>query len=505
MAIYFSMLDLEQDVDYVRVYDGERGTLIAALTGSHLPPPIHSTSGSLYVTMSSDGANTGLGFEASYYTECAAGYHPNTALLTACVACAPGKYAPDPGMAACLDCPRYQYAATSGSTACTDCPAGALSQEVGADAVAKCVCSPGYHQPNGSGTACGACPYGALCAGFGTNASAKAGYCMQTAEAYPPCCQPSLCPGGVDAACPTGDGEWGAGAVGTAGFPECKETRILTMTVVAFISVVVFTVAFGLACHAFGWKRGRRWGAATALKNFAEKLRVTDVLAGPKLGELTSNLVNSTELEVPEMPPRLRSLHGHANPDSGRGTDGGSERASEARFKTGAPQSIMLELDDAFHAESHVVSASRQQQPRVPRVAAPPSHSSYSGYSESEAGTHAPIPTLPKPASVPRLAISAAQAQQPHREHLPSTAGTSVPPTDAVVRAPTPPRATRSGEMRDDADVVHVPLKSPFKYTDSMQASPVGSINPSLCRSNLMGSVDSERSGSSTAGSLGRR
>jgi len=44
------------------------------------------------------------------------------------------------------------------------------------------------------------------------------------------------------------------------------------MTVVAFISVVVFTVAFGLACHAFGWKRGRRWGAATALKNFAEKL-----------------------------------------------------------------------------------------------------------------------------------------------------------------------------------------------------------------------------------------
>jgi hypothetical protein len=61
---YFSRFDVEQDADFVRVYDSatkDNSKLISALSGHSLPRPIKSTSGSLYVEMSSDAANQYVG------------------------------------------------------------------------------------------------------------------------------------------------------------------------------------------------------------------------------------------------------------------------------------------------------------------------------------------------------------------------------------------------------------------------------------------------------------
>ena len=81
VALFFSSFALEQEKDWVRVYDGSAAVEpLYSFTGSDLPSTVLSTAGSLLVTFSSDAVVSGEGFQASYYTLCAAGYVPDTYL-----------------------------------------------------------------------------------------------------------------------------------------------------------------------------------------------------------------------------------------------------------------------------------------------------------------------------------------------------------------------------------------------------------------------------------------
>jgi hypothetical protein len=59
VRLYFSSFGFEQGADFVNVYDGPTTShpLLARLTGSSLPHPVRSTSGSLLVVMQTDASN----------------------------------------------------------------------------------------------------------------------------------------------------------------------------------------------------------------------------------------------------------------------------------------------------------------------------------------------------------------------------------------------------------------------------------------------------------------
>ena len=144
VALFFSSFELEQEKDWVRVYDGSAAVEpLYSFTGSDLPSTVLSTAGSLLVTFTSDGMVSGEGFQASYYTLCAAGYVPDTYNPDECLPCEAGSYSAQPGLLECTLCSRNSYSDVAGATACKDCPALAQALEPRSSAWASASACPG--------------------------------------------------------------------------------------------------------------------------------------------------------------------------------------------------------------------------------------------------------------------------------------------------------------------------------------------------------------------------
>ena len=265
MRLYFSRFALEQDHDFVTVRAGENGAVLATLTGFALPQPIVSTSGRLHVSLSTDSAVSAGGFEASYFTECDAGYYTASGDGT-CLPCAAGHFTSTPGLSTCQRCPTHQYADRVGAASCADCPQLSHALQQGATNVTQCVCLPNHHAPNGSGYDCALCPFGASCAGLGAAARALPGYCKRAEEEFVVCCDRGKCPGG-ESSCPSGV------ATGAVGRDTCDEEEILDMALMAFFITLGVVTGAVLCCFRVGFNAGKRSGAKTALREFMFKLQ----------------------------------------------------------------------------------------------------------------------------------------------------------------------------------------------------------------------------------------
>ena len=68
ITLSFTEFSLEEDYDYVYVYDGLSmdDPLLAELTGGTVPPPVTSTGGSMLIVLMADGETHERGFEAAY-------------------------------------------------------------------------------------------------------------------------------------------------------------------------------------------------------------------------------------------------------------------------------------------------------------------------------------------------------------------------------------------------------------------------------------------------------
>ena len=145
VRLFFSSFGLEQGKDFVSVYDGESSSrpLLARLTGDTLPMPITSSNGTLLVSMVTDeAASSDVGFAASYFDVCTAGYVPGAGggpgINEHCEPCAAGSYAAIAGLGACSRCDTHQYQPVTGAAGCIDCPAATQATFRGATSVADC-------------------------------------------------------------------------------------------------------------------------------------------------------------------------------------------------------------------------------------------------------------------------------------------------------------------------------------------------------------------------------
>ncbi|HLN53099.1 MAG TPA: C10 family peptidase [Lentimicrobium sp.] len=67
LTLAFTEFDLEQDVDFLRVYDLPTNQLLAELTGDQIPDPIVSSTGQMMLMFLTNGFNNNQGFSANYY------------------------------------------------------------------------------------------------------------------------------------------------------------------------------------------------------------------------------------------------------------------------------------------------------------------------------------------------------------------------------------------------------------------------------------------------------
>lgn len=67
LTLVFSSFDLEQDVDYLKVFAVPTNQVLATLTGNTIPEPIVSPTGQMMLMFSSNGFNNHAGFDAEYY------------------------------------------------------------------------------------------------------------------------------------------------------------------------------------------------------------------------------------------------------------------------------------------------------------------------------------------------------------------------------------------------------------------------------------------------------
>ena len=199
VALFFSSFELEQEKDWVRVYDGSAAVEpLYSFTGSDLPSTVLSTAGSLLVTFTSDGVVSGEGFQASYYTLCAAGYVPDTYNPDECLPCEAGSYSAQPGLLECTLCSRNSYSDVAGASACKDCPTLTQALDLGSSALSQCFCLPGYIR---NGSSCALCPKGAECPGHGAAVRSREGWC-RSGEQFLACCDARACPAGTRSAPP---------------------------------------------------------------------------------------------------------------------------------------------------------------------------------------------------------------------------------------------------------------------------------------------------------------
>lgn len=67
LTLAFTEFDLEQDKDFLRVYDIPTNQLLAELTGNEIPGPIVSSTGQMVLMFLSNGYNNNQGFSSNYY------------------------------------------------------------------------------------------------------------------------------------------------------------------------------------------------------------------------------------------------------------------------------------------------------------------------------------------------------------------------------------------------------------------------------------------------------
>ncbi|XP_065576705.1 cubilin-like [Artemia franciscana] len=72
IALFFDFIDVEQEYDYINVYDGTNAfsPSIGEFTGSFNNLAVGSTGNNMYITFKSDYSNSGLGFRATWTTVC---------------------------------------------------------------------------------------------------------------------------------------------------------------------------------------------------------------------------------------------------------------------------------------------------------------------------------------------------------------------------------------------------------------------------------------------------
>ncbi|MDY0342321.1 MAG: C10 family peptidase [Lentimicrobium sp.] len=68
LTLVFTEFDLEENVDFIKIYSIPDYQVLGDFTGSTLPPALVSTTGKMLVIFSSNGYNNAGGFEADYYT-----------------------------------------------------------------------------------------------------------------------------------------------------------------------------------------------------------------------------------------------------------------------------------------------------------------------------------------------------------------------------------------------------------------------------------------------------
>ena len=300
VRLFFSSFGLEQGHDFVNVYDGSTTShpLVGRFTGDSLPQPVGSSNGTLLVVLSTDAATNDIGFTASYFSECAAGFVPSTSGTPGsnerCMPCSAGKFADRPGLTECKRCDIHSYNPIVGQSQCLACPAATRAPYEGAARVSECGCYPGFHAPDGPGGDCVACPVGATCPG-GVPAIAKPGFCRNTTALMAPCCDPAACPGGSEAVCPDG-----IDVIGEPGAETCVDPTYLTWwslrSFIASVSTIGLTC---LICFCFGHCRGRRVGQIRALRDYATRLR--EATAAPQIGSYTESLAAETTFN-PDLP-----------------------------------------------------------------------------------------------------------------------------------------------------------------------------------------------------------
>jgi Subtilase family/CUB domain/Secretion system C-terminal sorting domain/PKD domain len=84
ISLDFESLDLENNADFIRVYDGNSTSdpLLGTFTGSNLPPIVFSTGDKMLVHFVADGVDAGnLGFTATYGTPCKSFEMPSAGFL----------------------------------------------------------------------------------------------------------------------------------------------------------------------------------------------------------------------------------------------------------------------------------------------------------------------------------------------------------------------------------------------------------------------------------------
>ena len=67
ITLYFDAFETEDDIDLIKVFDGS--TLIAQFSGNEIPDPVEATSGSMFVTFTTNQFNHFAGWEAYYETD----------------------------------------------------------------------------------------------------------------------------------------------------------------------------------------------------------------------------------------------------------------------------------------------------------------------------------------------------------------------------------------------------------------------------------------------------
>ena len=67
LTLAFTEFDLEQDKDFLKVFDIPTNQLLANLTGDQIPDPIVSSTGQMMLMFSTNGYNNNQGFKADYY------------------------------------------------------------------------------------------------------------------------------------------------------------------------------------------------------------------------------------------------------------------------------------------------------------------------------------------------------------------------------------------------------------------------------------------------------
>lgn len=126
ITFHFENFDLENGVDYLKIYDGNYNTQIASLTGTATPADVIANSGKMLLEFSSNGSNTATGFYGRWFIT-----PPAISLSSSSTSYAPGTpfYVNSIG-----GTPPYIFSISSGSASVTPSGSNSYRAEVSPDA-----------------------------------------------------------------------------------------------------------------------------------------------------------------------------------------------------------------------------------------------------------------------------------------------------------------------------------------------------------------------------------